>query len=71
MARAWISLMVGVSSVMTNMDRAKITQDMINAMILAMYVGYDTELPYEPQVEQSKQFIAAYMKKVHHIKLKF
>lgn len=71
MARAWLSLMVGVSSVMANMDRAKITQDMINAMILAMYVGYDTELPYEPQVEQSKQLIAAYMKKVHHIKLKF
>lgn len=71
MNKAWMSLLMGLTAAMVKKDKKKITQDMFNYMTLALYVGYDTSLPYEEQVEKNKEFVAAYMEKACHIRLEF
>jgi len=70
-SKAWNKLLYGIGMVTAPMDKKDISDLMIEAMITAMYLAYNTTMSYEDCVEANIHMISKVFKDVFHIDLNF
>lgn len=71
MSNAWNKMLMGVSTVTSKIDKAKIPPVLIQAMAYAMYGAYDINKKYEDQVEDNMMLLKEAFWQVIHKELKF
>lgn len=71
MSNAWNKMLMGVSTVTSKIDKAKIPPVLIQAMAHAMYGAYDINKKYEDQVEDKMTLLKEAFWQVIHKELKF
>lgn len=71
MASVWSRLMTGIAEITHKMPAEKITGDFFYVIFWALYLGYDTTLPYIPQVEHRMSEVRLIFEKNFHKKIRF
>lgn len=71
LTQAWNRLIGGLSMVTHKMKKEKISGRFLDLLLLAMYIGYDTQEPYIEQVEQHMIALKSVFKDEFHKTLDF
>lgn len=68
---AWDKLLMGLAEAMVNIKRENISRELIDFLFAVLYLGYDTEKPYEAQVEERIPMVKRILKREFNIKVDF
>lgn len=71
LTEAWNRLIGGIMSVTFNMDKEKIKGPLLNALLGALYLDYDTSVSYIEQVESHMERLKVFFKQTLHKNVKF
>jgi len=68
---AWVRLIGGVVMVTYKMKKEEIDGPILDALLNALYLGYDTNIPYIEQVEAHMEHLKVFFKKMLHKDISF
>jgi len=71
MTEAWNRLIGGITAVTIKMDKSKIKGTLLEVLLSALYLDYDTNIPYVEQVESHMEKLKVFFKQTLHKNINF